>query len=236
MKIGASPLYLIPGQEKKLEDQVEHLRSIEKEAYMRLKEKKILIDESEEPRIRVALRDLKDFAKPFRLQDKIAWRYAFTPEEEIKNIINKEETSEEELKSSEKTESRAKEETPKEKTESKKIEKIFNKENQSVKIQKPEFLIELKEYLKSEKIEFLKEIKTEKKEIVAKVNISTTLGDINFLLIAKNKMTISKEEINSCLQQGNYNNMPCLLIIRKEPPKNIKELLQNNHLIKLKVM
>ena len=253
MKIGSSPMYLIPGQEKKLEDHVEHLKSIEKEAYLKLRETQILIDKEEEPKIRVALRNLKDFAKPFKLEDKIAWRYAFTPESEIKKIIDNRNlpenlTNEESAPKPEKETLDKEEDTKKDekleiqepkpqlihKESLKKIEPIFHKETQDR--PKPEFLNELRDYLVSEQIEFLEEIKTEKKEIVAKVSIKTTLGDINFLLIAKNKMTISKEEINSCLQQGSYNSMPCLLIIRKEPPKNIKEMLQNNYLIRLKVM
>jgi len=233
MKIGASPLYLIPGQEKKLENQTEHLKSIEKEAYLKLKEKEILIDENEEPKIRVALRNLKDFAKPFKLEDKIAWRYSFTPEDKLKEIINGGKPKENIEPQKVKEEKPINEDTASKKDiSSKRIEPIFLRRKE----EKPEFLIELKEYLKNNNIEFLEEIKTEKKEIVAKVNVKTTLGNLNFLLIAKNKMTISKEEINSCLQQANYNSMPCLLIIRKDPPKNIKESLQNNHLIKLKVM
>jgi hypothetical protein len=235
MKIGSTPLYLIPGQERKLEEQTEHLKPTEKEAYLKLKEKKFLLDEKEEPKIRVALRNIRDFAKAFKLEDKIAWRYAFTPEEEIRSIINKKEKPKKETPKEPKKELEEKpiQKEVEDKKEDKKIEEIFVKKEE---IKKPEFLNELKDYLRTQEVEFLEEIKTEKKEIVAKVKIKTSLGNINFLLIAKNKMTISKEEINSCLQQASYNNMPCLLIIKKEPPKNIKEILQNNHLIKLKVM
>jgi len=88
MKIGSSPLYLLPGQEQKLEDHTENLKSIEKDAYLKLKENKIIMDEDEEPAIRVALRNIKDFAIPFRLQEKIVWKYAFTPEEEIQKLLN----------------------------------------------------------------------------------------------------------------------------------------------------
>ena len=88
MKIGSSPLYLLPGQEQKLEEHTENLKSIENEAYQKIKENKILKDEDEEPAIRVALRNIKDFAIPFKFQEKIMWKHAFTPEEEIQKLIS----------------------------------------------------------------------------------------------------------------------------------------------------
>jgi hypothetical protein len=87
MKIGASPLYLIPGQEKKLEEKTEHLKSIEKETQESLKSKIIITDEDEEPATRIALRNIKDFATPFKFQDKITWKYTFAPQEEIDKIL-----------------------------------------------------------------------------------------------------------------------------------------------------
>jgi len=117
------------------------------------------------------------------------------------------------------------------KIKSTKIENIFNKENQ-----KPEFLNEVKSFLQKNGIEFLEEIQSEKKEIVAKVNIKSTLGNIHFLLIAKNKKTISQEEINASIQMAQYNKMPCLLIIRREPSKSLQKIINENHLIKLQIM
>ena len=88
MKIGASSLYLLPGQEQKLEEQTSDLKSIEKEAYLKIKENKILKDEEEEPAIRVALRNIKDFAEAFKFEDKIMWKYVFESEEEIQKILS----------------------------------------------------------------------------------------------------------------------------------------------------
>jgi len=88
MKIGASPLYLIPGQEKKLEKKSEHLKQAEKEAQEKLKKEKIIFDESESPTNRVALRNIKDFAIPFKLKEKIIWKYAFISQEEVNEALS----------------------------------------------------------------------------------------------------------------------------------------------------
>ena len=79
MKVGSSPLYFIDGQEKILENFVEYLNNREKEAFKLLKESQILEDEKQEPVIRVALRNIKDFALPITVkvdgETKLFWKY-----------------------------------------------------------------------------------------------------------------------------------------------------------------
>lgn len=86
MKVGSSPLYFIPGQEKMLENFSDYLKSKEKEAFILLKEKKILKDSEQEPAIRVALRAIKDFAIFFNKNGEIYWRYFNIPETDLKNL------------------------------------------------------------------------------------------------------------------------------------------------------
>ena len=83
MKVGNTPIYFIAGQESQLENYAEHLKSREKDTFLLLKEKKFLEDKKQEPAIRVALREIKDFAIPFQKQEKIIWRYFTTPESEF---------------------------------------------------------------------------------------------------------------------------------------------------------
>jgi hypothetical protein len=242
MRVGASPLYFLEGQEQKLEEQIENLKSAEKEAFLKLKKKKILKDEEENPQTRVALRNIRDFAIPFRFKEKIMWRHAFTEEKEIremlennggapekkieetKEIATKNDNEEREAETKE-TEKNAEEEKPK------KIEEIFTPEEDET-----EFFTEIKNFLDKKGIEFTEKIQTDKKEIVAKVSLPTKLGDITFLLIAKNKKSINISEINSSIQRANYEKMPCLLIIRKEPSKKIQNLIEQNNLIKLETL
>lgn len=236
MKIGASPLYLLQGQEQKLEEHTENLKPTEKEAYLKLKEKKILSHEDEEPAIRVALQNLKDFATPFKFREKIMWKYSFTPDDEIENILipKKEEPKPEEIKK------RVVIENILEKTPAKVSAKPqFNSDKYPPTNEegpKPEFLEEIKKFLKKKNINFLEEIQSEKKEVVAKVSVESKLGDINFLLIAKNKQTTSKEEIAAAIQRAIYNKMPCLLVTRKKPSKNILKLIGENNLIKFEII
>ncbi len=84
MKVGSSPLYFVPGHESYLERYSIHLKSREKDAFMLLKEKKIIKDSEQEPAIRVALRSIRDFAIPFKRNNEIFWRYFNVSESEFK--------------------------------------------------------------------------------------------------------------------------------------------------------
>ena len=83
MKVGNSPIYYIPGQEVHLKNFAHYLNSKEKEAFTLLQNKQILQDSEQDPAIRVALRSIKDFAIPFKKEDRIFWRYYLIPENQL---------------------------------------------------------------------------------------------------------------------------------------------------------
>jgi len=220
LKVGSSSLYFVKGQENKLEEFTDNLRHIEKEAYLKLKEKKILQDELEQPQIRVALRNIGDFAVPFKHKEKIYWRYVFTSEEEIEKALIKPKEKEDEKKEIKR------EEKPKEKVHEvkkpKETENIFEEEIQ----EKPGLLIEVEEILRKKEIELIEVIESGKREIIAKIKIKTILGELEFILIAKNKKTTSKEEIKIAVQKCIYEKMPCLFLLKKEPSKAIQKFAE----------
>jgi len=237
LRVGSSPLYLLLNQEKNLEEHSDNLKHIEKEAYLKLKESRLLIDDDEEPAIRVALRSIKDFAKSFTYKDKLMWKYAFTPNSEIEEML-KPKQEKEEKQNKEEPKNRLEEinETKSRQTKpevKKSLEPIFiTKEND----QENDFLDELKVFLKKRDIEFLDQIQSDKKEVVGKVSIKTSLGKINFLLIAKNKKGVTKEELSSAIQRAGYSKMPCLYVIRKEPLRSVTTFLEEySNILKLLV-
>jgi len=87
LRIGSSPLYLIPGQEDKLEKFTENLTGAEKEAFLKLRDNKFLEDERQEPRMRVALRGIKDFAIPIQLNNKLYWKYFSISSDKLKQSL-----------------------------------------------------------------------------------------------------------------------------------------------------
>lgn len=101
MKVGGSPLYFMPGQEHLLENFYQYLPGKEKEAFLLLKEKKILKDKKQQPAVRVALRNLKDFAFSFSKDNEIWWHFYSVTEEQVRELleplIEKEKLKEEKL-------------------------------------------------------------------------------------------------------------------------------------------
>jgi hypothetical protein len=101
LRVGSSPLYFIPGQEPQLERFSQYVKGKEKEAYLLLKERKILKDSELQPAIRVALREIKDFAIPFEKNNEIFWRYFLIEEPsdfaEERSEINKRDREQEKI-------------------------------------------------------------------------------------------------------------------------------------------
>ena len=67
VKVGSSPLYYFQGQESKLQNFTDNLHEKEKKAYELLRQNKVLKDSVQDPVIRVALRQIKDFAVPLQV-------------------------------------------------------------------------------------------------------------------------------------------------------------------------
>jgi hypothetical protein len=84
MRVGNSPVYYIQGQEQNLEKFSSYLKSKEKEAFLLLQDRKFLRDSEQQPAIRVALREIKDFAFPFKKNNEVIWRYLTAKESEFK--------------------------------------------------------------------------------------------------------------------------------------------------------
>ena len=67
VKVGGSPLYYLAGQESMLQNFSNNLGNVEKKAYDLISQGKVLRDSMMEPAIRVALRQIKDFAIPLNV-------------------------------------------------------------------------------------------------------------------------------------------------------------------------
>ncbi len=91
LKIGGSPLYYLPGQEDKLQNFADKLHEREKQAYELLKEKKMLRDSEQTPVMRVALRQIQDFAITLEVEfehgGEILWRWYLLDESESRKVV-----------------------------------------------------------------------------------------------------------------------------------------------------
>jgi hypothetical protein len=224
MKVGASPLYLLPTQTEKLEEKTENLKSVERETQEKLKSEKIIYDESEEPATRIALRNIKDFAIPFKFKDKIVWKYAFTPKEEIDKILfpkeEKEKPQEEEPEVPKAWEVKRKE-INEAKDQSKKIERIFEKPKEHSHSDKT-FLEKIERFLKEKDTEITAIEEVDKKKVTAiiKSNEETSM------LFAFNKIRINESELLKCFKIAEKKNLPYQIITNGDLTKKLTDTIR----------
>ncbi|MCD4771491.1 hypothetical protein K8R30_03695 [archaeon] len=258
MKIGSSPLYLLPNQKQKLEEETSNLKSIEKEAQEKLKSKKVIFDQDEKPAIRVALRNIKDFAIPFKFQNEITWKYAFTPQEEINELLSPKKEIEEKpeptpdkeedsLTTSEPEVPKAwevkKEEIHEAKEKSKRIESIFKEEptpsedkKESIKTPKEKstppktFLKGIEQFLVQQDTAITAIEEVDKRKVTAIVESNGTPS----MLFAFNKIRINETELLKCYKTANKKNLPYQIIIKGDLTKKLSETISaHQKLIKI---
>ena len=261
LKVGGSPLYFLKGQEIMLENFYNRLPGKEREAFLLLKEKRLLEDEKQEPAIRVALRSIKDFAFPLAVNlpniQKLFWRHLSLNEEEAKKQI--EEIIEKgQKKSAERLEEKKPVEKIKEKQETKeeqkeiKRERFKEKEEEkrtekekpliAIKLEKPKKPVEKSDFIKkalvfleTENIELLEEKEIKKKEFYALIRTDSNLGKVYFYFIAKDKKTITENDLALSLQKSQEIKMPLFLVSSGSLDKKAREYAEaNKGMIKFK--
>ena len=208
MRIGSSPIYYILGQEPLLERFSHHLKSRERDAFILLKERKFLKDSRQEPAIRIALRQIKDFAIPFRQDEEIIWRYFTIPETEFK--IKEKPRIIEERK------------IPKEKPlgifgEGKKPKRIRKKKAQK----ENKFFARVKEFLSEKSIEMVDILNFSKNELILKIRDK---GD-DKILISYNKKRVGESDIIKAAKKASEYNLPYMILSLGEPLKKTNALI-----------
>ncbi|MDD5012219.1 MAG: FaeA/PapI family transcriptional regulator [Candidatus Nanoarchaeia archaeon] len=224
LRVGSSPLYFISGQEPQLERFSHYLKSREKEAFLLLKQKKFLRDSELQPAIRVALREIKDFAIPFRKDEEIYWRYFTVPENEFKQEIEiqKPEDKVEEIEIVEIKSEPEKIESEIEKVEERKIENIFD--NHQEEIEEDEVSEEEQEEFEDEEEDEICEdkeepIKKEKpKQSKSKKQNKNKKKDEHFFNKIKECLEKKKIEI---LDIRDFQNEEAILKIKKEKKEEL---------------
>ncbi|MDD5193611.1 MAG: hypothetical protein PHF67_03425 [Candidatus Nanoarchaeia archaeon] len=87
LMVGGSHLYFLEGQEDQLEKFTKYLHPKEAEAFLLLKDKRILKESEQEPAIRVALKEIRDFSESFKDDEEIYWKLIRTPNSEIELLF-----------------------------------------------------------------------------------------------------------------------------------------------------
>ena len=246
VKVGGSPVYYLPGQEAMLQKFIGSFNDKEKKAYDLLIQNKILRDREQEPVIRVALRELKDFALPLNVtynnQTEIFWKWYLLGEEEAANLIktklepiSKEIIPQQKIREEKKPEQLIAKTIQKQPQQEKLQETITEKTVMSKekaprkprqKSKEDEFLLQLTKFLEKNSIKIINtEIIRKNSEIDFVVEIPSVVGNLQYYCKAKNKKRVSDSDLSSAYVKGQLRKLPVLLISTGELSTKAEELL-----------
>lgn len=223
LKVGGSPLYFLEGQEYQLEKFHTYLLEKERETFLLLRQKKILEDSKQQPAIRVALRNLKDFAFPFIEKTKdgqqIYWRFYSFGEKDAREKIKPgipEKKPEIIIKALEQTKKIPATEPKKEK-------------------KKSEFVMKITSLLQAGNLEIIEELEQKKRDFAGIIRINSEIGKLKLLCLAKDKKTITENDVGIAVQKSQSLKMPALLLSTGDLNKKaLSYLEQYSGLIKFK--
>ena len=236
-KIGGSPVYYVKGQETKLSILYSALPHREKETYNLLKENKILLDRNQAPAIRVALRNLKDFAIPYKIdvegKEELFWRWHTATDAELKDKfgakeeqVNIAEPVKEEPKIEIKIEKPV--EQPKIEIKEEKVEQTKIEIKQKRLDVKDEFLEQINSFLVSNSIEVMEEqIVKKKKEIDMVVKVPSNVGHLHYFVAARNKKNISDGDLSLAYHKGQEKKLPVLFLSPGKLSKKAEGYMNN---------
>jgi hypothetical protein len=221
IRVGSSPLYFIPGQESLLEKFSSHLKNREKDAFMLLKDSSFLKDSEQLPAIRVALREIKDFAVPFQKGEEIFWKFFTASEPEFKdmdNSIEKQQVSDEKqiLPETEMQQEEIKEPKTK-KTQKKKPAQKAKKQKKS----DENFFNKIKEFLAKKGIEILDIKNFKNEEALFKVSRNNS----EELLFIFNRKKITEKEVLKAGKLALESGMNYSIYHLGENPKKLEDLI-----------
>ncbi len=256
MRVGGSPLYLLPGQEPLLENFSHFLGSKEKEAFLLLKERHILQDDKLEPALRVALRSIRDFAEQIIVKQKldsldkefIFWRYFLYSDEEAKKTIEdvlepKKEKSRELKKESITEVPEVKKERKHRVIASKAVQPAVNEDEllplqkeilgdqlqEASSQEKTPFALSLIQFLEKSSINLLEENSFSKKDYEAFVEVDTPLGRMKFLAVARDKKLVADTDLIQALQKAQTLRLPALFLAPGKLNKKAQDYLERWH-------
>lgn len=240
LKIGGSPLYYIPEHEEKLEEFVNNLNDKDQKTVRTLKEQKVIEDSGQDPLIRVSLKTIKDFAKPFEIEKKLFYRYFLVnkgeAEELARNILNdSKRTSQQIITDSESSSidkaaevKRAISSEPeimhiREKVMRTDMAETDETKKDSVE-KKKDFFETIKEHIHNMNLDIISKEKVKKSEY--KLILKNHDSNEYIYCVVKDKKTINEGDLSTAFVFSHQKKMPCLFLITGKLTKKAEAMSQ----------
>ena len=236
IKVGGSPLYYLQGQESMLQKYTASMNDKEKKAFDLLSQSKILRDIEQEPVIRVALREIKDFAIPLNVthnsNKEMFWKWYLINNEEAESLIKQklqilekpiEKKTDKQIETIQKQ--TIKEQKPIESVQ-KEIKQIKEKRKYKPREKEDNFLKEIMKFFEKNKINIINtEIIKKSSEIDFIVEIPSVMGNLQYYCKARNKKKISDSDLSNAYVKGQFKKLPVIVISPGELSSKAQEIL-----------
>ncbi|MBI2654611.1 hypothetical protein HYX02_07460 [Candidatus Woesearchaeota archaeon] len=221
IKVGGSPLYYLPGQESMLQKFTGNMNDKEKKAFDLLQQSRILRDSEQEPVIRVALREIKDFAIPLNVNynnnREVFWKWYLTSNNEAEQLIkSKLDILEKPIEK--KIEEKAQQEIKQQKIEEKTVEQSQQLKQKTTRKYKPRekednFLKDIMKFFEKNKINVVSsEVIKKNSEIDFIVEIPSVVGNLQYYCKARNKRRISDSDLSQAYVKGQLKRLPVIVL------------------------
>jgi len=224
IRVGGSPLYYLDGQEKQLENFTNFMNHKEKEAFELLKKENVLKDSELVPAIRVAIRDVKDFAIPLKVKNEneeiLFWKYRFSENAEEKIAQFYKEKKKDNKGNVERTAGSSKDAGMLKTSEGSSLEKPSRKKESDIKKV-------LENWAEENKITIKEILSAKGSEAKASISLKSNIGELDFLLLLKDKKSISEADLAMACQEGVNNKLPVIFLSSGKISKKSKEYMKN---------
>jgi len=235
IKIGSSPLYYLHGQEAMLQKFAENMNDKEKKAFDLLNQNKILRDSEQEPVIRVALREIKDFAIPLNVNynnyKEIFWKWYLTDNEEAEQLIKSKLDIQKPIEKKIEQETIQKQEQQRIEEKQLPIQKQLKEKSKETKKYKQRekednLLNNIMKFLEKNKINVIStEVIKRNLEIDFIVEIPSVFGNLQYYCKAKNKKSISDSDLSNAYVKGQLKRLPVLVLSSGDLTAKAQEMI-----------
>ncbi|MFH1181825.1 MAG: hypothetical protein V1702_02610 [Candidatus Woesearchaeota archaeon] len=228
LKMGGSPFYYCEGQEELLQNYLKYLNPKQMEAFNLLKASQILRDKELTPVLRVALREIKDFAKQLEVSldgsKEVFWKWYLLGKDAAESII-KQKLGVAEKKEAEKTEIQMPlPEALQQPVEAPVPAKPVKKEA-TPSVPSGAFFEEILKFFGANSIQILEQNAVKKSEFEFTIKFQTPLGEMKYYCAAKSKKRVDADDLSSAFARGQMKNLPVLFLTQGALSKDAEAIV-----------
>jgi hypothetical protein len=233
LKIGGSPLYLIPGKEEQLLNHLQSLNEKDRRTVQRLQEEKIIREAEADPLTRVSLATIKDFAKPlivtYEGKEETFWKWFSLTDKEAEESIRQKLEPKKEIKPEQKTPEPKQEQKIGPATEETKTEERPVKQETLAPTQAEptgDFWDKLHAFFAQNNITLTEKTTVKKKtEFDLTLEVPSPVGKLTYYCKARSKKKLTDADISAAYVQGQIKKLPVILLTDGELTKQAHSIL-----------